>query len=195
MARCGPYRWRWVLRGLAVMGALGLLRWRLVAPVVFLALLVALWWRYSIAPGDPVPPWSFALQYAMVFSLGATLACWRQLWISRRMPALVVLLAACWLLHATAPLVLVLQAPLLALAVVSVVLGSASTPGVRQAGRFGDLSYGLYIYAFPMQQAVAWYFSGQPGFGAALAWSLAGTTLLAALSWHLVEKKALAFAE
>jgi len=97
------------------------------------------------------------------------------------------------LLHTTGPLILVLQAPLLAMAVLAVILGSASTPLLRQAGRFGDLSYGLYIYAFPVQQAVVWYFSGRIGFGAALACSLVGAGLLAMLSWHLVEKKALAF--
>lgn len=178
---------------LAAAGALGLLRWRHTAPLIFVALMVALWRRYSIAPGEPMPEWSFALQYAMVFSLGATLACWRHLWISRRMLALALLLAGCVLLHAKGPLILVLQAPLLAMAVLAVILGSASTPLLRQAGRFGDLSYGLYIYAFPVQQTVVWYFSGRIGFGAALACSLVGAGLLAMLSWHLVEKKALAF--
>lgn len=178
---------------LGVAGSLGLLRWRHTAPLIFVALMVALWRRYSIAPGEPMPEWSFALQYAMVFSLGATLACWRHLWISRRMPALALLLAGCVLLHAKGPLILVLQAPLLAMAVLAVMLGSASTPLLRQAGRFGDLSYGLYIYAFPVQQTVVWYFSGRIGFGAALACSLVGAGLLAMLSWHLVEKKALAF--
>ena len=178
---------------LAAAGTLGLLRWRHTAPLIFVALMVALWRRYSIAHGEPMPEWSFALQYAMVFSLGATLACWRHLWISRRMLALALLLAGCALLHATGPLILVLQAPLLAMAVLAVMLGSASTPMLRQAGRFGDLSYGLYIYAFPVQQTVVWYFSGRIGFVAALACSLLGAGLLAMLSWHLVEKKALAF--
>ena len=178
---------------LAAAGALGLLRWRHTAPLIFVALMVALWRRYSIAPGEPMPEWSFALQYAMVFSLGATLACWRHLWISRRMLALALVLAGCVLLHAKGPLILVLQAPLMAMAVLAVMLGSASTPLLRQAGRFGDLSYGLYIYAFPVQQTVVWYFSGRIGFGAALACSLVGAGLLAMLSWHLVEKKALAF--
>lgn len=57
------------------------------------------------------------------------------------------------------------------------------------ADRFpGDLSYGIYIYAFPCQQVVYW--SGQgPYVNAALAGVL--TVLLAAGSWLLIEKPAL----
>lgn len=57
------------------------------------------------------------------------------------------------------------------------------------ADRFpGDLSYGIYIYAFPCQQLVFW--NGQsPYTNAALAGVL--TAGLAALSWFLIEKPAL----
>ena len=57
------------------------------------------------------------------------------------------------------------------------------------AARFGDLSYGLYIYGWPVEQCIV-YFAG-PGvrwwevFGAALAVTLA----IAWLSWHGVEKR------
>lgn len=59
------------------------------------------------------------------------------------------------------------------------------------AARFGDLSYGLYIYGWPSQQIVIWLMHGHAAWwqvflGATL---LSGT--LAFLSWHLVEKRAL----
>jgi peptidoglycan/LPS O-acetylase OafA/YrhL len=53
----------------------------------------------------------------------------------------------------------------------------------------GDYSYGIYLYAFPIQQAVA--------FGLSRVWyvhlplALAGTLLVAAFSWHVVEKPTL----
>lgn len=57
------------------------------------------------------------------------------------------------------------------------------------AARFGDLSYGLYIYGWPIEQCVV-YFSG----GAAPWWEvflislgLAGPA--AFLSWHLIERR------
>jgi peptidoglycan/LPS O-acetylase OafA/YrhL len=64
---------------------------------------------------------------------------------------------------------------------------------VIPAARFGDLSYGLYIYGWPVEQALL-YLSG-----GALAWwqlfplALALAAAIAFLSWHLVEKPALRF--
>lgn len=178
---------------LAAAGALGLMRWRWVAPLVFLALLLGMQWRYSPAPGAAMPAWSFGLQYGMVFALGATLACWRHLWIGRRPIAMAAMLLVIGALYFKGPAIIAGQAPLLALALVAVVAGSASTPILKHAGHFGDFSYGLYIYAFPVQQLVAWHFADRLGYGAALACTVAGTGLLAVLSWHLLEKKALTF--
>ncbi|HET7594137.1 MAG TPA: acyltransferase [Stellaceae bacterium] len=61
------------------------------------------------------------------------------------------------------------------------------------AARFGDLSYGLYIYGWPVEQTLL-YASG----GALLWWQLFPLALMlsaaiAFLSWHLVEKPALRF--
>lgn len=57
--------------------------------------------------------------------------------------------------------------------------------------RFGDYSYGIYLWGFPMQQLVASHASGWVvALNALLAWPLA--CAMAVLSWHLVEKPALA---
>jgi peptidoglycan/LPS O-acetylase OafA/YrhL len=59
------------------------------------------------------------------------------------------------------------------------------------AARFGDLSYGLYIYGWPVEQTLLY------ASGGALAWwqlfpaALAVSAALAFFSWHLVEKRAL----
>lgn len=70
-------------------------------------------------------------------------------------------------------------------------IGLVPSGRIRAANRLGDYSYGIYVYSFPIQQMAA-----------ALGWAdtpLAMTALcappilaLAALSWHWVEKPALA---
>ncbi|WP_407741072.1 acyltransferase family protein [Hyalangium sp.] len=63
----------------------------------------------------------------------------------------------------------------------------------RLAGfaRRGDLSYGVYIYAFPVQQLVTALMGGHVVWWVNAAVSLPVVVALAALSWHLVEKRAL----
>lgn len=62
-------------------------------------------------------------------------------------------------------------------------------PPVRWPGRMGDLSYGVYIYHFPIIQTLEHYgvFRWNPFAGLALTVAL--TFGLAFASWHLVEKR------
>jgi peptidoglycan/LPS O-acetylase OafA/YrhL len=62
---------------------------------------------------------------------------------------------------------------------------------IRSFNQMGDYSYGIYIYAFPVQQSVAALLPGISIEGMLLT-SLSATVALASLSWHLVEKPALA---
>jgi len=57
-------------------------------------------------------------------------------------------------------------------------------------GKYGDFSYGLYLYAFPMAQLGIMLFGpDNPGF--IVAMTFCASLALAYLSWHLVEKRAL----
>lgn len=60
-------------------------------------------------------------------------------------------------------------------------------------GRRGDFSYGVYVYAFPVQQAVTALLGGRTAWWVNAAVSFPVVVALAALSWHLVEKPALSF--
>lgn len=64
--------------------------------------------------------------------------------------------------------------------------------GIRQFNRFGDYSYGLYIYAFPVQQALAQLWPGINSYQM-IAVSLVVTLVFAVSSWHVVEKHVLSF--
>ena len=59
-------------------------------------------------------------------------------------------------------------------------------------GRKRDYSYGIYVYAFPVQQTVALLGGNRWGIAAYIGLSLAGTLALAVPSWHLVEHRAMA---
>ncbi|MBY6437554.1 acyltransferase [Rhodococcus kroppenstedtii] len=61
---------------------------------------------------------------------------------------------------------------------------------LRRLGRTHDLSYGIYIYAFPVQQMVTTLGRGMPLL-AHFAISLAVTTVFAVGSWFLVERPSL----
>ncbi|MET3373583.1 peptidoglycan/LPS O-acetylase OafA/YrhL [Variovorax boronicumulans] len=70
-------------------------------------------------------------------------------------------------------------------------LNNSSSVSIRNYNRVGDYSYGMYVYAFPIQQIVT---ALMPGIG---TWALTGvagalTLLLSIVSWHMVEKPAMA---
>ena len=78
----------------------------------------------------------------------------------------------------------------LAVAVCVVAFAYAPLPWLSHWARFGDWSYGMYVYAFPVQQLVTLYGPRLPlPLHFVLAYAI--TVVLAALSWHLVEAPAL----
>lgn len=72
-----------------------------------------------------------------------------------------------------------------------VALGTSRSVSIGDAARYGDISYGAYLYGWPIQQVLR----GMMG-DAATWWALFFPALLIAfvcgwISWHLVEKRAL----
>lgn len=62
---------------------------------------------------------------------------------------------------------------------------------VIPAARFGDLSYGLYIYGWPVEEGVIWALGGRAAWWQVFGLALPATAALAFLSWHLIEHPAL----
>lgn len=128
-----------------------------------------------------------ALRFAALFFVGAAMQVYRQ---RVAFGAAGMLVAAAILCAAS------VDTGLFALAFVSaggcLVLCAAFVPGgvLRRYNRLGDYSYGLYIYAFPVQQMVA---SLVPGIGVAgmFLTSATITLALAMASWRFVEAPAL----
>ena len=63
---------------------------------------------------------------------------------------------------------------------------------IRGFNKYGDYSYGMYIYAFPIQQSVAALIPGISVL-AMIVISFIITFILAFISWHVVEKKMLKY--
>ena len=57
------------------------------------------------------------------------------------------------------------------------------------AARFGDLSYGLYIYGWPIEQCVVYFSGGVAPWWEVFLISLALSVPAALLSWHAVERR------
>ena len=54
--------------------------------------------------------------------------------------------------------------------------------------KYGDFSYGLYIYAFPVQQAIVYFFKNKISTMELFASAFVVTLLLAVCSWNFIEK-------
>jgi peptidoglycan/LPS O-acetylase OafA/YrhL len=171
--------------GVLVTGLIGLLRARSLVLAILLLLTLAAFGREIISP-DGGKGVETALRLPLIFLAGCAAYVWRaQLPLS--LPLLAVLCAATALAALTP-----IYKPLLYLGTAYAMLVLALSPSLT--GHFAeprtDLSYGVYLYGWPLQQALVALF---PALGAAvlLLPSLLLTALVAAISWYAIEKPAL----
>ena len=75
----------------------------------------------------------------------------------------------------------------------AIAFGRASMPVLRRWARYGDFSYGFYLYAFPLQQTLVQVCDNRLGFAEHVLVSAAAAFACAAASWFCVERPALAF--
>ena len=75
--------------------------------------------------------------------------------------------------------------------IASIGFGMLSTPFIKEFGRYGDPSFGMYLYAFPIQQTIIYFTSSTLDFYAGMALSIVITTIFAYSSWFFIEKPAL----
>lgn len=79
----------------------------------------------------------------------------------------------------------------LTLPVIVMYLAFVRVPTISQFGKFGDFSYGIYIYAFPIQQVVTYMNNGNISVNSLFLVSFIFTLMAAVISWFLFEKPAL----
>ena len=78
-------------------------------------------------------------------------------------------------------------------AITYIVLAFALSKNIRMyaVGKYGDFSYGLYLYAFPVQQLLVFLLPFKPSLIGMILLSFLCTFPFAWLSWYFVEKPAL----
>ena len=78
----------------------------------------------------------------------------------------------------------------IAVPILLVLFGLNPIPFIYNIGnRIGDLSYGIYIYGFPIQQTLMYYF--KLNYLELMIYSLMISFIFAYFSWHYIEKRSL----
>lgn len=146
--------------------------------------------RYYLVVLSPIQsvsnPWSF-LQFGMYFMSGVLLNVFqKEMYRYNKFlacTALALMVVFIKLKHSELPRLVLLP-------VLFVSLGTLRTTGIHSLSKkIGDLSYGIYIYSFLIQQTLVFYFHFNP-LPLILA-TLPIAFLCAALSWRFIEKPAL----
>ena len=198
-----PYEF-WCYLGILMLGLVGLASRRPLFPAVAVAVMLVRMWLDMTGRSGGMSGRTGALVETVIgypyfwfvvlpsFMWGATVLHYRER-IPRSGRLLIVLLLAVVVsshLPLGDPLRLVVTRTLLPPTLAYLTFYLAFAPGLRAHGaaRFGDFSYGCYLYAFPIQQMLAGSLRDRIGFP--LYVMLCFTLSLGAgvLSWHLVER-------
>lgn len=171
--------------GIFVLGLMGLLHRRSVMGLIFITYLVV--WLAIPALDIGIHHKLEALRrLSLPFALGTAFYVWQDrivlIW-----PVAIGLVGLAWLAIDTP-----LQAPMTVIALGYALFWLAYVPGgaLRRYNHLGDYSYGIYIYAFPVQGLVVWAFGPMTAVEN-MIWSFPLTLALSVASWHLVEKPSL----
>lgn len=169
---------------LAILGCLN--RWFLLA----LILLAAGWYGVNTFAGAELGHTTL-VRFVFFFFTGSACFFWRKFICLSDIWAIciIALLALLWIFGGSRNLFLII----LNISTPWLILYLALRPSLwaRVINRYGDYSYGMYIYAFPVQQLILWFANGQQLWWQNFILSAVSTLLLAILSWHLVEVRAL----
>jgi peptidoglycan/LPS O-acetylase OafA/YrhL len=164
----------------AVLGVVGVLRHRISVPLLLVAALTVSW---AVQENDVL----LNLRLYAFFLMGMTLYAWRDRIVLSWPLALIGLMA--WVVSFNSSVLVVVSAT--ALPYAAMVVAYRTPHALRRLVHFGDVSYGLYIYAFPVQQLVAWSIGDDVTPLQIFAVSLPIAWLCGLASWRLVERPAL----
>jgi peptidoglycan/LPS O-acetylase OafA/YrhL len=187
-----PYEF-WCYIGVATLGIAGLLKRRLLIAVVATTVLLGRVCQDLVdhplhggSLGQVVGDFFIWSAILPSFLLGMAAFAWqnsvpRNRWLLGSLAAAAVI-AAHWSIHAAHLVVPV------ALAYGVFYVAFSKAVNLYNAARWGDFSYGTYLYAFPIQQMVVASFGSRISFTLYVILSMCLAVSAGALSWHLVER-------
>jgi peptidoglycan/LPS O-acetylase OafA/YrhL len=170
---------------MALVGLIGLMRSK---KIWLLMIAVYMIWFLVMRSADFTGKLNYEYEFSTFFLAGSALYVLRSRWESR--PWLWLLLlgvaaAVVWSMGWRYTALLLLFPFLI------VYVGTRSSPVIRAAGRWGDPSYGIYLIAFPVQQTIIHFLWSRLDFNVTMIMAMIITVVLAYLSWHGIEKRAL----
>lgn len=131
----------------------------------------------------------YLIELGVYFAAGSLLAATRMADISQRHLLIILIISLGLFVFSTGqPIFSFASVTLLPIIVLS--MGLLPVYGISNVtNHLGDLSYGIYIYGFPVQQTLVYYFGMDHV--SLIFTSLIISAILAYLSWHLIEAPAL----
>jgi len=176
--------------GIAVLGTLGFLRWRFFPVVMFFGFIAI---RVTLLKNHPGPFFWMWMDVHTIFDCGAYFFAGATLYkfdtVIPRLPSLLFALLLLFVVCMGTPAVPIVTYFVLPYLIFCIAF--EENKAMHKLSELGDFSYGVYIYAFPVQQLVILAFG--TAMGAVLSMTLTAllTFPLAALSWFLVERPVL----
>jgi peptidoglycan/LPS O-acetylase OafA/YrhL len=184
----------WCYIGVAFLGLTALLRRRRVVLAVFLAAVVNsfLFQRFRLNPGGNILGVIFGVpslwaRLLPLYLAGVVAYLYREWFTPHRGRALLAL-AGLAVGALTPPYGILLTLPTLGTYLL-LYLAFTSDWRWRDAARYGDFSYGIYLYAFPIQQLIIYSMNRYTSPFTLFALAFPPTVLAGVASWYLVERR------
>lgn len=187
----------WTLRhevacyiGAFILGVAGLYRWLWLYRVTGLFYVFVVWPAIAWFDQPLHPLVDEFSRLSVAFVVGMIFHAWRAL-LPLSLWGVATLFGLAWVSYGTN-----FYHPTLCLAIGYSVFWLGYVPGgvLRLYNRIGDYSYGIYVYAFPIQGWAVWAFGEQSALENVL-YALPPTLILSVISWHLVENPAMSLAK
>ncbi|SMH41062.1 Peptidoglycan/LPS O-acetylase OafA/YrhL, contains acyltransferase and SGNH-hydrolase domains [Azospirillum lipoferum] len=173
--------------GVAILGSLGLLRWRCTPVILFLGFATA---HVVLQKLHPQPIFWLWMDIHTILDCGAYFFAGASLYkfdaAIPRLPSRLFALLLLFVASMGTPMVLIVS--YFALPYLVFCIAFEDNALLRKVSHTGDLSYGAYIYAFPAQQLVVHLFGTAMGPVLSMMLTALLTFPLAALSWFLIER-------